>query len=219
MEVKTSIEIMLSRFLSGEISQEALYKWAVNVLHKMLSGDIFKIKYLEIWGIITRLVEVCDSDIDNYYCVESVQGVLRILSGDESDLFSFVMQIPQKFVVDNLAGLNKLVNKYYLNKDLSPDEIRELKQLTQKRVNTCNTLNDFLELQIIEIINLGYTFCNDNLEFDLKSTVFMSDDESINLEKSMILKVIELYKCYTGEKSFFVTVLYHNGIGNILIQV
>lgn len=220
MEVNATIKIMLSRFLSGEISQEELYKCAVNVLHRILGGDILKIKYLEIWGVITRLIEVSDSDIDNCYCVESVHGILRILSGDECDSFSFAMQIPQKYVVDNLSGLDRLVNKYCLNKCLSPDEIQELKRLTQKRVNTCNTLNDFLELQIIEIINLSYTFCNDdNLEFNLKSTVFMSDDEAMNLEKSMILKVIELYECYIGEKSFFVTVLYNNGIGNISVQV
>lgn len=218
MEVKKSIEIALLQFLSGQISKEALYRWAVNILHKMLKGDIFEIKYLEIWGIITKLTEVSESDIDDHYCTEFVHKILKVLSGEESDVFSFVMQIPQKYVVDNLSGLDKLINKYYLDKHLSEDEIQNLKLLLQKKTCTYSTLNSFIEFQIIEILKLGYIFFDDNnLKFDLKSTIFMSEDAAKNFEERVILKVIDLYKCYKGEKSFFVTILYNNGIGNISI--
>ena len=220
MEVKKSIEIALLQFLSGEISKEALYSWAVNILHKMLKGDIFEIKYLEIWGIITKLAEVSESDIDDHYCTESVHNILKVLSGEECDVFSFVMQIPQKYAVDNLSGLDKLINKYYSDKQLSVEEIQNLKLLSQKKIGTCSTLNSLLESQIIEILKLGYTFFDENnLEFDLKSTVFMSEDAVKNFEERVIIKVIDLYKCYKGEKSFFVSILYNNGIGNISIQV
>lgn len=218
MEVKKSIEIMLSRFLSGEISKEELYRWAVNTLHKMLKGDIFKIKYLEIWGIITKLAEISENDIDDCYCAESVHNILRVLSGDECDVFSFAMQIPQKYVVDNLLGLDKVISKYYSNKHLSKDEIQYLKLLSQKNSCTYSTINGLLEFQIIEVLKLGYTFFNNNLKFDLKSTIFMSEDEAKNYEERVMLKGIDLYKCYKGEKGFFVTVLYNNGIGNISIQ-
>lgn len=220
MEVKKSIEIALLQFLSGEISKEALYSWAINILHKMLEGDIFEIKYLEIWGIITKLAEVSESDIDDHYCTESVHNILKVLSGEECDVFSFVMQIPQKYAVDNLSGLDKLINKYYSDKQLSVEEIQNLKLLSQKKIGTCSTLNSLLESQIIEILKLGYTFFDENnLEFDLKSTIFMSEDAVKNFEERVILKVIDLYKCYKGEKSFFVSILYNNGIGNISIQV
>lgn len=220
MEVKKSIEIVLLQFLSGEISKEALYSWAINILHKMLKGDIFEIKYLEIWGIITKLAEVSESDIDDYYCTESVHNILNVLSGEECDVFSFIMQIPQKYAVDNLSGLDKLINKYYSDKQLSVEEIQNLKLLSQKKIGTCSTLNSLLESQIIEILKLGYTFFDENnLEFDLKSTIFMSEDAVKNFEERVIIKVIDLYKCYKGEKSFFVSILYNNGIGNISIQV
>ena len=219
MEVKKSIEITLSQFLTGEISKEALYRWAVNKLHKMLKGDIFEIKYLEIWGIITKLAEISESDIDDHYCTETVYNILRVLSGDERDVFSFVMQIPQKYVADNLLGLDKLINKYYMNKYLTRDEIQNLRLLSQREICSCSTINCLLESQIIEILKLGYTFVNDdNLEFDLKSTIFMSEDEAINFEERVVLKLIDLYKCYKGEKSFIVSVLFNNGIGNISIQ-
>lgn len=220
MEVKKSIEIALLHFLSGKISKEALYRWAVNILHKMLKGDIFEIKYLEIWGIITKLTEVSESDIDDHYCTESVHKILKVLSGEESDVFSFVMQIPQKYVVDNLLDLDKLINKYYLNKHLSGDVIQNLKLLLQKKTCTCSTLNSLLEFQIIEILKLGYTFFDENnLKFDLKSSIFISEEAAINFEERVISKVSDLYKCYKGEKSFFVSILYNNGIGNISIQV
>ncbi|MDE7252855.1 MAG: hypothetical protein K2O32_07935 [Acetatifactor sp.] len=220
MEVKKTIEIMLLQFLSGEISKEALYGWAVNILHKMLKGDIFEIKNLEIWGIITKLVEVSESDIDDRYCTESVHNILNVLSGEECDVFSFVMQIPQKYIVNNLLGLDKLINKYYSDKPLLEDEIQNLKLLSQKKIGTCSTINSLLEFQIIEILKLGYTFFDENnLKFDLKSSIFISEEAAINFEERVILKVSDLYKCYKGEKSFFVSVLYNNGIGNVSIQV
>ena len=158
MEVKKLIETKLLQYLSGDISKEALYKWSIEILHKMLKGSIFEVKYLAVWGMITKLVEVSENDVDDLYCDELARSIIKILSGDENAIYSFAMQIPQKYVVNNLPDLGILINKYYLQKHLSADESRRLKKLITKRTNTCDTLNDVLEAQIIDILKLGYRF-------------------------------------------------------------
>lgn len=220
MEVKMSIEYMLTQFLSGEISKEAIYNWAVDKLHKMLQGDILEIKNLEVWGIITSIAEVSESDMDDRYCTEAVQNILKVLSGKECDAFSFVMQIPKKYVTDNLLGFDKVISKCYMKEQLSEEEIQIVKLISQKKTRKYSTLNNLIETQIIEILKLGYSFSDDiNLEFDLKSTIFISEDAAKKFEECMISKLNDLYKCYKGERSFIVSILYNNGIGNISIQV
>ena len=220
MEVKKLIETKLLQYLSGDISKEALYKWSIEILHKLLKGSIFEVKYLAVWGIITKLVEVSENDVDDLYCDELARSIIKILSGNENAIYSFAMQIPQKYVVNNLPDLGTLINKYYLEKHLSADESQRLKQLILKRVNTCDTLNDILETQIIDILKLGYRFYdNNNFEFNLRSTVFLDENKTVVIEEKMISKVAELYRCYKGESSFFVTVLYSNGNENISIHV
>lgn len=54
MELNVMIENKFLQYLCNEISKENLRKWAIDVLHSMLKGDIFKITYLEIWGKIGR---------------------------------------------------------------------------------------------------------------------------------------------------------------------
>lgn len=62
MEVKYLLKTKLLQYLSNEISKEKLYKWAVDLLHKMLKGDIFDRSHLEIWGIVTQLTGFSDID-------------------------------------------------------------------------------------------------------------------------------------------------------------
>lgn len=40
MEVTNLVNNKLLQYLSNEISRENLYKWALDVLHNMLTGDI-----------------------------------------------------------------------------------------------------------------------------------------------------------------------------------
>lgn len=54
IEIKDLTKNKLTQYLSKKISKDELYKWSVEILHKMLKGEIFSIKYLEIWGIITN---------------------------------------------------------------------------------------------------------------------------------------------------------------------
>lgn len=63
MQINNLIKNKLLQYLSNEISKEDLYRWALDVLHSMLRGDIFKIAYLMVWGIISELTTI--NDIDN----------------------------------------------------------------------------------------------------------------------------------------------------------
>lgn len=218
MEVKDLIKTKLLQYLSSEISKEDLYKWALNLLHKMLNGDIFDRKYLEIWGIIAELTEV--NDVDDSYCDELVHQLIEILSGNKCASFMFAIQIPKRFVVNNLSHIKKVLQKYLVEKHLSKSEILELIAITQRISNTCNTLNEILELQISDLLKLGYDFCAEDgsVHFNLKSTVFISDDLALSLEDAFLAKIITLLECYDGKKCFYVHTNFVNGVGNISIQ-
>lgn len=92
--------------------------------------------------------------------------------------------------------------------------------MADKRSSRFDTLNGLLKLQIIDLINLGYEFNDDEncVEFGLKSTVFISEDASMSLEDELLLKIIILLECYNGKRCFYVHVTYNNGIGSISIQ-
>ena len=169
--------------------------------------------------MVAELTEI--NDIDDSLCHKSVQKLFEILSGDKCGLFTFAIQIPEKFVINNLFQTKKIIKKYCEDHHLSKDEIRELKSITQKSPNKFNTLNDILEAQIIDLLNLGYEF-HDNegcIEFNLKSTVFISEEMSDSLEDSFLSKVITLLECYEGKRSFYVHTSFQNGNCNISIQV
>lgn len=215
--MKDLVKLQLSRYLSNEISKETLYKWALDLLHEMLGGDIFKINYLEIWGIVTGLVEI--NDIDDFYCDEMIHRFFKILSGDENDSFTFAMKIPEKFVVNNLSSTKKILRKYSIDRHLSLNEVNNLKLIIGKKINTFNALNEFLEVQIIDMLKWGYELWNDKntIEFEPKSTVFINED--VSLEDSFLSKLITLLECYEGKKYFFVHIIFNNGVSNISVQV
>ena len=60
--MKHIVKLQLFKYLTNKLSKEMLYKWALDLLHKMLRDNVFKINYLEIWRIITGLVETNDMD-------------------------------------------------------------------------------------------------------------------------------------------------------------
>lgn len=215
--MKNLIKTKLLQYLSNEISKEVLYKWALEVLHKMLKGDIFSIENLETWGIITGLVEI--NDIDDLYCDELVHRFKKILSGSENASFTFFIQIPQKFVVNHLSQTKRILLKYSKEKHLSREEILELKLITDKKIDTPSTLNEVLELQILDLLKLGYDFYVDEdiINFNLKNTVFISED--ISLEEDFLARIIALLECYDGDKGFCVHITFNSGIGNISTQV
>ncbi|MBD5470017.1 MAG: hypothetical protein HDR19_02555 [Lachnospiraceae bacterium] len=217
--MKNLVKLQLSRYLSKELSKEMLYQWAVDLLHEMLKGDIFKINYLEIWGIITGLAEI--DDMDDYYCDEMVQRFLRILLGDENAAFTFAMKIPEKFVVSNLSEVEKIVKKISMGERLSLDEVEDLKLIMNKKLHTYHTLNELLEVQIIDILKWGYGLCNDenSIQFEPKSMVFINEDEAVSLEARFLSTAITLLECYEGRRCFFVYINYDNGVGNISVQV
>ena len=217
--MKNLVKLQLSRYLSKELSKEMLYQWAVDLLHEMLKCDIFKINYLEIWGIVTGLAEI--DGMDDYYCDEMVQRFLRILSGDENASFTFAMKIPEKFVVSNLSEVEKILKKISMGERLSLDEVEDLKLIMNKKLHTYHTLNELLEVQIIDILKWGYGLCNDksSLQFEPKSMVFINEDEAVSLETRFLSTLITLLECYEGGRSFFVHINFDNGVSNISIQV
>lgn len=217
MEIKDLLKVQLLKYLSKELSRELLYKWALDLLHNMLKGDIFKIQYLEIWGIITGLVEI--EDVDDFLCEELIKHYLNILSGNENASFTFAMKIPKKFVVYDLSALKNILKRFTEDKHLLNSEIEELKLINEKKANRFDTLNDILEAQIVSILKLGYELEEDEniFKFCPKSTVFISEDMS--LENSFLLKLITLLECYEGDRSFFVHISFVNGNSNISIQV
>lgn len=215
--MKDLVKLQLFRYLSNEISKDTLYKWALDLLHKILGGNILKINYLEVWAIITGLVEI--NDIDDSYCDEMIHRFFRILSGDENNTFVFAMKIPEKYVINNLSNTMKILKKYSLDRHLSSNEVNTLKLIMGKKINIINTLNELLEVQIISLLNWGYEFENDNniIEFEPKSTVFI--DEDVSMEKNFLSKIFTLLDCYEGKKCFFVQIIFNNGVTNISVQV
>lgn len=218
MKMHSMIKDKLLQYLSNEIPKEDLYRWATDILHNMLKGKVYEIEYLEIWGIITELTKI--DDMDDFSCGELVRWLNRILSGDECASFTFAFRVLEKFVLKDLSQIEVILRKYLREKHLTESEILELKLVADKRSNRFNTLNELLESQIIDLINLGYEFGDDEncVEFGLKSTVFISEDVSETLENELLLKIIMLLECYNGKRCFYVHVTFHDGTGNISIQ-
>lgn len=219
MQINNLIKNKLLQYLSNEISKEDLYRWALDVLHSMLRGDIFKIAYLMVWGIISELTTI--NDIDNVYCEELAHQFSRVLSGNESASFIFAFRIPERFVLKDLLRIKNILHKYLQKECLSKSEILELKIVANQKSDGFNTLNELLKVQIIDLINLGYEFHDDkgNVEFGLKSTVFIDENASSLLEKDLLEKIITLLECYNGEKSFYIHTTFSDGVGSISIQV
>lgn len=219
MEITNLIKNKLVQYLSNEISRDSLYEWSLDLLHSMLKGDIFEITYLELWGIITELTTI--NDIDKVYCDELVHRFSRILSGNESASFIFAFQIPIKFVLKDLLPIENILKKYLQRGYLSKKEMLELRFLTDKKSSDYHTLNELLRLQIIDLINLGYEFSDEDndIEFGIKSTVFISEDVSRSLENDLLEKIITLLECYDGKRCFYVHTIFNNGVASISIQV
>lgn len=217
--MKNTIKLQLSRYVSKELSREMLYKWAIDLLHEMLKGNIFKINYLEIYGIVTGLVEI--DDMDNIDCDEMVNRFLRVLSGEENASFTFAMKIPEKYIVNNLSEVGKILAKYSVGEHLSSDEVKDLKLIMNKKSYKVQTLNELLEVQIIDTLHWGYGLCNDDSSnlFEPKSTVFVNEDEEVTLEKEFLSTLAALLECYEGKRGFFVHIRFDNGVGNISVQV
>ena len=54
MDIKKMVIDKLAQYLSNEIKREELYNYVIDLLHEMLTGDIFYLKNIEIWGILTE---------------------------------------------------------------------------------------------------------------------------------------------------------------------
>ena len=78
-----------------------------------------------------------------------------------------------------------------------------------------------MENQIIDILKCGYQLGDNgnSIDFTAKSTVFISEDEEVFLEKKLLSTVIALLECYEGSKCFFVHVNFNNGESNISVSV
>ena len=108
-----------------------------------------------------------------------------------------------------------------MQKYFSMDEIHILNAIMDKQINRINTLNDYLEAQIIDLLKLGYMFCDDesNTCFTLNHSVFVNEEETEMLEDNLLNKINTLLECYSGKKSFFVQIAYNRGSSNISILV
>ncbi len=72
-----------------------------------------------------------------------------------------------------------------MGKHLTESEILELKLVADKRSSRFDTLNGLLKLQIIDLINLGYEFNDDEncVKFGLKSTVSTVGNDIYNFNQ------------------------------------
>jgi len=219
MEVKSLIKKQLLQYLLNEISKEELCKWAIDRIHKMLEGDIFKLSCLEVWSIMTEIAGMNDSD--DFYCRELAHRYVEVLSGNRDDSFLFTIKIPAKYVVNNLPGLKEVIKKYLVEKRLSQSEMDELRFIAQKEMNEADTLNEILENQIVNLLRLGYELPDDesSMDYDLKSTVFISEEMSACLEDELLEKIIRLLECYEGNRCFFIHISFRNGDGNLSVIV
>jgi len=216
LEIKGLVKDKISQYLSNEITKEDVYSWVKEVIHEMLKGGIFKVRNLEVWSMITELAGI--ADIDDVYCDELMHRFSKILSGNESTSFSFFIQIPEKHVTNNLTNTKDILLNYSKGEKLSRSDISTLKLITNKMFTTPNTLNEVLEIQILDLLRLGYDFYPDEEEinFGLKHTVFISDDTS--QETGYLAKIITLLECYEGQKGFSVHIAFNNGVGTVSIQ-
>lgn len=208
----------LVQYLSNEIKKEVLYKCIIDLLHEMLRGDIFYLKNIEIWGILTEITEI--DDANDHYCYCIAKKCYEILTGLKNNTFIFAMSIPPKYTGDRFAGLKEILLEYAVDRKFSSEAFRKLNAIMNNQTIAIDTLNDFLEAQIIDLLKLGYMFCGDsNKSFALKSSIFVSDEEAEMLEESVLNKIIMLLECYSGKKNFFVQVVYKEGSSNISVLV
>lgn len=219
MDTKNMVIQKLAQYLLKKIPREELYKYVVDMIHKMLQGDIFYLKNIEIWGILTKIAEIADTDA--FYCDNIVKQCYDVLTGRQNDTFVFAMHIPDKYAGDRFSGLKEILKKYNEEKILSIEEIKTLNAIIQKQVDVITTINEFLEVQITDILKLGYMFCDDESDkfFYLKCSVFISDKEAEMLEERLLGKIISLLECYSGKKAFIVNIVYSEGKGNVSILV
>ena len=129
--LKDIINVKLSQYLVNEITQEQLNKWAIDMLHQMLKGDVFQLSILEVWGIITELAGA--GDLEKELC--------DILSGKIQAAFSVAVQIPNRLVMKDLVHVKDILQKYMQKKTLSKIEIQKLKLVVKEKVCSVNTLS------------------------------------------------------------------------------
>lgn len=156
MDTKNRIIQKLNQYLLKEIQREELYKYATDMIHKMLQGDILYLKNLEIWGILTKIAEI--DDADDLYCESVTKQCYEILTGMQNGTFAFAMHIPTNMIGDSFSGLEEILVKYNEERIFSKDGIEKLNTITQKQVHAISTVNEFLEAQIIDLLKLGYMF-------------------------------------------------------------
>lgn len=208
---------MVSQYLSNEIVKEDIQKWAEDMMYKMLQGEIVKLDNVQVWGMLTELSGI--NDMDSVYVDEVILKINQILLGNISNSYSFFIQIPKRLIVNNLPTIKDSLLKYQAQKELLSADVSMLKQLTDKTSNnTIRTLNDMIEIQILDLLKQGYDFYPEEacINFDLKHTVFISEETS--LEIGYLLKIIALLDCYDGSKGFNVHIIFNEGMGNISIQ-
>lgn len=215
MDIKDMIVNKLIQYLSDEIKKEDLYNDIIIILHEMLNGSIFQLRNLEIWGILTEIADI--DDIDDFHCKQIVKKSYEVLTGTKSSIFTFAIQIPKEYRGDCFVGLEEMLLKYSAERRFSAEGLRRVRTLMKKQIDVIQTLNEFLEVQIIDLLKLGYMFCDEtsSKSFELKSSVFISDEEADTLEDKLLNKIIALLECYNGKKIFFIQIVYKDGRGNI----
>lgn len=219
MDYKCMIIHKLTQYLSREIQREELCEYATDMIHKMLRGDIFILKNLEIWGILTEISGI--DDADDFYCDDTVKHCYEVLKGIKNTTFTFAMHIPKEYTGDSFPEIEEMLVEYKKGKDFSTDAMLKLKAIMERKVDIVTTLNDMIESQIIDLLKLGYTFYDEegNNAFLIKSTVFISDEKAMLSEEKLLDKIFTLLECYRGKRSFFVQIIYREGRGNVSILV
>lgn len=206
--MREKIKEIVLLYLSNKVTRQELCEWAVSALHKILI-DIIRLDYLKMLPIVEELSEM--EDMNDAECESLARRIYSILSGRENASYTFAMKIPDEFITDNLFEFGNILEKYLKQRNLVHDELEIIRKESKKRIDYVNTIGDLLELQIIGLLNLGYNLENEDvgMNFELKSTVCISEDMEDNLEEDVLDKVISLVECYNGKKSVYVQVWFH----------
>ena len=93
MDAKSMIINKLAQYLSKKIQREELYEYAIDMIHKLLKGDIVQLENLEIWEVLTKISEM--EDADDCYCVSMAKQYYEVLTGEKNSTFTFAMHIPE----------------------------------------------------------------------------------------------------------------------------
>lgn len=202
-------------FSKGEITKENLIKNSKKKLYEFIDYGVIQSEQVIMYSILCELVGIGDLNIQETF--NTIKNYIDILIGRKNASFKFMMMIDKKFVTYDLCAVENVFCRYYSKKKLQKNDIERIVSFIRKKPQSFNTVKDILKFKIIEIIDLVYWLDNGEIEFDIKSTLFMTEAVADSLEERIKNKIFDLFDCYNGRKEFVVHVVFDKGMHNIYI--